>query len=555
MEKVPHREKDKVYYSWLLRTSYREGSKIKHKTIANVSDLSSEALEILRRSLKGEKLVPAGDGFKILSSRSHGAVHAVLATIRKIGLDRVLVSYDQPWRRTALAMIVARVLKPRSKLFTASWWQQTTLPEELVDLPGGGNDPDDLYEAMDMLLERQEAIQAKLAEKHLQDGCLVLYDLSSTYLEGGKCPLAAFGHNRDGKKGKKQFTYGLLTNLDGCPVAVEVFPGNTSDPLTLGSQVQRLRERYHFRRVVVVGDRGMIANTRISDIEKLGYGWITALKARDIQRLRQQGCIQLTLFSEKNLMEIGDPERPGERLVVCRNPLVSEERTRKREELLLSTERDLAKIKERVGKGKLKGAADIGLAAGKVVNRWKVAKHFHLEIADNSFDYKRKEESIEKYLDGVYVIRSNVPAQELGAEQLVDGYKSLQHVEQAFRSMKTFHLEIRPVYHRLADRVRAHTFLYMLAYYVLWHMRKSLRPLLDDREKLSLQLLLEQLGSLHRHTVEVAGQTLTKLTEPSERQQQIYQLLGIRSPAQPRKRKGRCGENRSTPAFPASLLW
>ncbi len=530
LEKVPHRSGDKTYYSWLLRTSFREDGKVKHRTLANLSELPEESLEVLRSSLRGETMVSLSKALKITSSRSHGAVHAVLTTIRRLGLDRMLLSRDLPWRRLALAMIVARVLRPKSKLFTSSWWSNTTLPEEL-DLPREAQGPNPLYEAMDELLAQQEKIQDSLAEKHLQEGALVLYDLSSTYLEGDKCPLAAFGHNRDGKKGKRQFNYGLLTNLEGCPIAIEVFPGNTSDPLTLGSQIQRLREKFHLQRVVMVGDRGMIASKRIPDIEQAGYGWITALKAKDIQRLDQQGAIQLTLFDERDLFEITDPERPGERLVVCRNPLVAEERRRKRRELLDETEEALKKIKERVEKGRLKEASAIGLAVGRFINRWKMAKHFTLEITDGHFNYHRKLDSIEKEakLDGLYVIRSNVPVNEMKSEQLVESYKSLQRVEQAFRSMKTTELDMRPVYHRLEDRVRAHAFLVMLAYYVLWHLRQALKPILDDpKERVSLRLLLDRLAAVQKNQVELNGVPFDVVTTPNEEQVKILDLLGVK---------------------------
>jgi transposase len=528
LESVPHRTKDKVYYTHLLRNSYRENGKVKHQTIANLSCLPPDAIEALRQTLNGKKLVEADQAFAIHSSRSHGAVHAVLATIRKIGLDKILLSYDTPWRRAAIGLIAARVLNPGSKLFTAGWWQQTTLPEELGL---EGTDPNPLYQAMDEILAHQEAIQRKLAAQHLQEGCLVLYDLSSTYLEGDCCPLAAYGHNRDGKKGKKQFNYGLLTTATGCPIAIEVFPGNRSDSLTVEVVVRDLKEKYRFDRIIFVGDRGMITSTQLPQLEQLGYGWITALRAKDIQRLNSAGCIQLSLFDEQNIAEITDPERPGERLVACRNPFIAEERTRKRIDLLEATEQELQKIAQRVNKGKLKEASAIGIAVGKVINRWKVAKHFTLEIRDGVFNFSRKEDSIERErcLDGIYIIRSNVKETEFPARQLVDGYKSLQNVEQDFRTMKTTHLEMRPVYHRLEERVKAHAFLCMLSCYVIWHMRRSWEPVLQN-PKVSLKLLFEKLGSIQRNIAEAGGRNFEIVTRANDEQRELFRLLGVQLP-------------------------
>jgi transposase len=528
LESIPHRVKDKVYYTHLLRNSYREDGKVKHQTIANLSCLPPDAIEALRKTLSGKKLVEANQAFKVHSSRSHGAVHAVLATIHKIGLDKMLLSYDTPWRSAAIGLIAARILKPGSKLFTAGWWQRTTLPEELGL---ESKDPNPLYQAMDELVAHQEAIQRKLVAKHLQEGCLVLYDLSSTYLEGDCCPLAEYGHNRDCKKGKKQFNYGLITTATGCPVVIEVFPGNRSDSLTVEGQIHNLKEKYGFERVIFIGDRGMITSTQIPQLEQLGYGWITAMRAKDIQRLNAAGCIQLSLFDTQNIAEITDPERPGERLVACWNPFVAEERTGKRVELLEATEQELQKIAQRVGKGKLKEASAIGVAVGKIINRWKVAKHFTLEIRDGFFSFNRNEDSIERErcLDGIYIIRSNVTAAELSAQQLVDGYKSLQNVEQDFRTMKTTHLEIRPVYHRLEERVKAHAFLCMLACYVLWHIRRSLEPMLQD-PKLSLKLILENLDSIQRNSAEAAGQSFDIVTMVNDEQREIFRLLGVQIP-------------------------
>ncbi|MCL6521182.1 MAG: IS1634 family transposase [Firmicutes bacterium] len=531
LETVVSRKGGRTYTTHLLRTSYREGGKVKHRTVANVSDLPEAAIEALRRALRGEKLVAVGEAVQILASRSHGAVLAVLEFLRKIGLERMILSYETPWRKLVVAMIVARVIRPGSKLFTRGWWQGTTLPE-LLDLPHGGRDTGALYQALDELGAHQEAIERKLAEKHLRDGDLVLYDLSSSYLEGRTCPLAAFGYNRDLKRGKRQFNYGLLTTREGCPVAIELFPGDWSDPVTVDSQIRKLREKSHLRRIVLVGDRGMLTQARIEKVSEAGYGWITALRAPEIQRLYAQGTLQLSLLDERNIAEIVDPQRPGERLVVCRNPLVAEERARKREELLQATERELEKIRERVEKGRLKGADKIGLAVGRVIHAYKVAKHFILEIGEQSFSFRRNLAHIEKepVLDGLYVIRSNVPAEEMDASELVRSYKDLQHVERAFRSLKTFHLEIRPVYHRLEERVRAHAFLCMLAYYVTWHMRRALEPFLHPQGESSLRGLLEELATIQLNTADIGGTRVDLPTMPDERQRQIFELLGVKPP-------------------------
>lgn len=529
LDKVPHRYKDKVYYQYLLRTSYREDGKIRHQTVANVSHLPPAALEALQQALHGERLVPVADAVRIRQSRMHGGVAAVLGVIRQTGLDRMLLSYDQPWKRLALAMIVARVLRPGSKLAMTGWGQTTTLPEELR-LPGGGQDPDALDAALDALLAHQDAIQRKLAAKHLTAGSLVLYDLSALYLEGRSrtCSLAAFGHNRD-----SQYNYGVMTTLDGCPVAVEVFPGNTADPLSLGRQLTRLKEDFGLRRVVVMGDREMIATTRLADLERHGYDWITTLKANDIQRLAATGQIPPSLFNEQDLVEITDPDRPGERLVVGRNSLMAAERTRKRAELLTATERELATIQERVTAGRLQGAAAIGMAVGSVLQRWKMKKHFQVAITDTTFTYVRQAAAIarEQALDGIDVMRSNVPPEDLTGPDLVRCYKSLQHVEQAFRHLKRLPLEIQPVFHCLEDRVRAHTFLCLLAYYVVWHLRQRLQPLLTDPDDpASLRGLLDPLSTLQRHTVELAGQTVTVLTEPDDAHRAIFDALQVRVP-------------------------
>ncbi|MFZ5435130.1 MAG: IS1634 family transposase [Bacillota bacterium] len=523
IEEVRRPYKGKVYTAVLLRKTYRENGKVKHKTLANLSALPPETIDLIRRSLKGEVLVGANEAFRIMSSRSHGGIWAVLKVAERLGLPRLLKD------KLVLAMVIARVLKPGSKRFTAGWWHTTSLPS-LLEIPENLS-VNTLYESLDSLLKRQPAIERALARRHLSEGSLVLYDLSSTYLEGQCCPLAEYGYNRDGKRGKKQFTYGLLTNEEGCPVSVQAFAGNAADPSTVTSQIEKLKEKFNFKRVVVVGDRGMITRTRIEEFQKAGYDWITALRAKAIQRLHQQGLIQLTLFDEKDLAEIYDPDRLGERLVVCRNPLVAEERCRKREELLQATEAQLAKVKSRVEKGRLKEPEAIALAVGRVIDRWKMAKHFDCAIQHGHFSYQRNEDSIRKeaVLDGVYVVRTSTS--DMDAEKVVESYKSLRYVERAFRSMKTMHLELRPVFHRLEDRVRAHTFLCMLAYYVQWHMERDLAPLREEnpREYGSLRLALERLQAIQLNTVQVQGQTFQQVTEPDSQQQRILQHLGVKT--------------------------
>lgn len=521
--------KGKTYTSILLRQTYREDGKVKHRTLANLSALPEHVIDLIRRALKGEAFISASEAFRITASRSHGAVWAVLSTVRKIGLDKLLGG-DELWRSIVIGMIVARLVEPGSKRFTRSYWQQTTLPS-LLSLPETLS-VNDLYDAMDTLLQRQPAIEKKLAKRHLEEGALVLYDLSSSYLEGTHCPLAEFGYSRDKKRGKMQFTYGLLTNKDGCPIAIEVFPGNCSDGTTLKEQITRLRKQYGLRRVVLVGDRGMITKTRIPELKEAGYDWITALRASDIQRLYADEAFQLSLFDERDLAEIEHPSFPGERLVVCRNPLMTEERRRNREDLLQATERELEKIRVRVETGTLVSADRIGLAVGKVIDKYKMAKHFILEISDGAFRYRRDEARIEQeaQLDGIYVVRTAVPREEMSADEVVETYKGLQQVEQAFRNMKSMQLELRPVFHRLATRVRSHVFLCMLAYYVQWHMMRALRGLKESGDSAygSFRMMMERLKSLQQNTVECAGQKFEQITQPDEYQKKILDALGVR---------------------------
>jgi len=470
--------KGKTYESHLLRRSYREGGKVLHETVGNLSHLPLETIDLIRRSLRGEHFVAAPERLEIFRSLPHGHVAAVLGTVRALGLDQRLDREPSRERNLALAMIAARVLDPRSKLATTRAWHQSTLADELQV---GDADEDALYAAMDWLLARQARIEKGLAKRHLSEGSLVLYDLTSTYFEGHSCPLAKLGYSRDGKRGLPQIVLGLLTDAQGCPIAVEVFAGNTGDPSTVASQVQKLRKRFGLQSVVLVGDRGMLTAARIrEDLSPAGLSWITALRAPAIEALRSTGSLQLSLFDEKDLGEITDPAYPGERLIVCRNPLLAEERARKRDELLACTERDLGRIRAQVEARKLRAEKAIGLRVGRVIDRFKMAKHFVLHIEAGSFRFERHQEQIahEAALDGFYVLRTNVPEPQLDTAAVVHSYKSLSHVERAFRSLKTLDLHVRPIHHRREERVRAHVFLCMLAYYVQWHMQRAWAPML-----------------------------------------------------------------------------
>lgn len=471
----------------LLRESYREGSKVGKRTLANLSSLSAAQIEAIRAALRGEAMQPVAQSFEITASRSHGHVQAVGLAMQRLGLASLFASTPSRERELVLAMVASRIAAPHTKLATTRWWHTTTLAE---DFGVADADEDDLYAAMDWLLERQDRIQKKLAARHLSPGGLVLYDLSSSYFEGNCCPLAKLGYSRDGKKGLLQVNYGLLTDARGCPVAVSVHEGNVADSQTLLPEVKRLREDFGIEQLVMVGDRGMISNKAIEELrESEGVGWISALKSVSIRALVEQGQLQLDLFDERNLLELSSPDYPGERLVACRNPELAKLRTHKREELLAATEANLQKIKARVDALKLVGRDEIGLRVGKVVNQYKVAKHFDLTIGDNAFTFARKTEAIaaEAALDGIYIIRTSVPSTQMDSADCVRNYKALANVERAFRSLKTIDLKVRPIHHRTADRVRAHIFLCMLAYYVEWHMREAWRELMfadpDQRAK------------------------------------------------------------------------
>lgn len=478
--------KGKTYRSHLLRRSYREDGKVKNETVGNLSHLPDPLVEIIRQSLQGRAFTAADEAFEITASAPQGHVRAVRVAMERLGFEQVLASRPSPERALVVAMVAARILAPQTKLATTRWWHMSTLAE---DLGVTGADEDDLYGAMDWLLERQEAIEKKLVARHLRQDSLVLYDLSSSYFEGETCPLAKLGHNRDGKKGKLQVNYGLVTDGRGCPVAVSVFDGNTSDSVTLMPQVRTLKEKYGLKRVAMVGDRGMIAEKAIADLKAESLDWITALKSAQIRALVESGHLQLGLFDERSLFELAHPDFPGERLVACRNPELAKLRAATRRSLLEATAGELEKIKGMVERGRLRSQADIGLRVGRVINKYKVAKHFALDIAEGRFAFHVLDDLVaaEARLDGIYVIRTSLVPKRLTAEDAVRSYKQLSNVERAFRSMKTIDLKVRPIHHRLADRVRAHIFLCMLAYYVEWHMREAWRPILfadeDQRAK------------------------------------------------------------------------
>jgi hypothetical protein len=475
----------------LLRESYRQDGQVKTRTLANLTHWPPTQLDALRRVLRGDPLIAPDDALEIVRSLPHGHVAAVLGTVRRLGVDRLIAAKKSWHRELVLAMLVARLLTPQSKLATARGLGSETASTSLGATLGiEAADADALYAAMDWLLPRQPRIEAALAARHLADGTLVLCDLTSTYFEGRTCPLAQFGHSRDGKKGKVQIVVGLVCNAAGCPVAVEVFPGNTSDPTTLAPQLQKLRGQFHLQRVVVVGDRGLLTEARIrEELQPVaGLDWLTALRSPAIQQLVEAGALDRARLAETGLLEFTAPAYPGERLIACRNPLLADERARKREALLQATERELDVIAQATTRAKrrLTGQAAIALRVGKVRNRFKMGKHFQIEITDAHLRYARDTQRItaEAALDGVYVLRTSVSGDTLATESTVRAYKSLAGVERAFRSLKTVDLYVRPIGHRLAERVRAHVFLCMLAYYVEWHMRLALAPLLfDDDDK------------------------------------------------------------------------
>lgn len=566
IERVPNRSSPPAV---LLRESWRDGGKVHKRTLANLSALPDDAVEILRRVLKGEKLVAAEESVRVGRSVPYGHVAAVLGTIRRLKLDQVLGTKRSPERDRVLAMIVARVLAPDSKLATARGLGEDGAFMGLSEALGLEDlSADSLYRSLDWLLERQPEIEAKLAARHLREGTLLLYDVSSTYLEGRRCPLSAHGYSRDGKPGKMQLVFGLLTTAEGCPVAVEVFAGNTADPATLASAVSKARERFGLKRVVWVADRGLLTSARIEAELRpdADFGWITALRAPAVQALREEGVLQLSLFDQHDLAEIRSSAFPGERLVACRNPLLGAERARKREALLRSTEKELEKIEKAVVRERrpLRGQAAIGVRVGRVLGRFKMAKHFRLEITDDAFRFERDPERIEDEaaLDGIYVIRTTVPKEEMAAEAAVEAYKNLSQVERAFRSTKT-DLDVRPLHHHTEPRVRAHVFLCMLAYYAEWHLRRSLAPLLfQDHDRAaaagerasvvakaeispaarqkkargrtaegfpvhSFRTLMAALATATRAHVRVGGHAFDKLAQLTPLQERAFQLLEV----------------------------
>ncbi len=494
IEAVPNRTSPPAI---LLRESYRHQGKVRKRTLCNLSDWSPTHVEGLRGVLKGGTVIPAGQhALTVTRSLPHGHVAAALGTARKIGLDRILGPDGNRCRDLVLAMLIGRILDPVSKLAAARALSPATASSSLGEALGlGAVDDDELYAALDWLLVRQPAIEASLAKRHLGNGTLVLYDVSSSYMEGRCCPLAKRGYSRDGKKGTLQIVYGLLCASDGCPVAIEVFDGNTGDPTTLAPQIEKLKQRFGLDHVVLVGDRGMITQARITaDIKSAGLDWITALRAPAIKDLLNSGALQLTLFDQRDMASITSPDFPGERLVVCRNPDLAAERSRKREDLLGTTETDLTRIKTAVERKRnpLRGTTEIALAVGAVLNTYKMKKHFDLNITDTAFSFARKTAEIaaEAATDGLYVVRTSLLEQTLGDADTVRSYKSLARVERAFRCIKTVDLNVRPVYHWLEGRVRAHVLLCMLAYYLQWHMRQCLAPMLfDDTNKAEAEAL------------------------------------------------------------------
>jgi transposase len=570
IEAVPNRNSPPAI---LLRESYREGGRVRKRTLCNVSDWPPAHIEGLRGVLKGGTVIaPERDAFTVTRTLPHGHVAAALGTARKIGLDRILGPDGNRCRDLIMALLIGRILEPASKLAAARSLSPATAASSLgLALGLGQVDEDELYSALDWLHERQPAIETALAKRHLTNGTLVLYDVSSSYMEGRCCPLAKRGYSRDGRKGTLQITYGLLCAPDGCPVAIEVFEGNTADPMTLAAQIDKLKQRFHLDHVVLVGDRGMITQARLTtDIKAAGLDWISSLRAPVIKSLLQSGALQLSLFDQRDMASITAPDFPGERLVVCRNPDLAAQRARKRQELLAATERDLARIQAAVTRRRapLRGATKIALEVGAVLDKHKMAKHFELDIADVAFSFARKNAEIiaEAATDGIYVVRTSLPLETLDDAATVRTYKSLSLVERAFRTLKSVDLQIRPVHHWIEPRVRAHVFLCMLAYYVEWHLRQRLAPMLfDDTEKNvaealrasvvaqaqrsptaikkqatgltedglpvhSFRSLLADLATLARNTITTAitpDYPLTVLTRPTPIQLKAFNLLGV----------------------------
>lgn len=503
VDTVVRRYKDRSYTSHLLRRSYREGGKVKKQTLGNITHLPPALIDLVRRGLAGETFVATSagvgagvgvEGFRITRSLPHGHVAAVLGMVRTLGLEALLSATPCRERDLVVGMVVSRILAPASKLATSRTWGSTTLGEAVGSAGAAGAagaDENALYAALDWLLTRQPAVEQALARRHLSHGALVLYDVSSTYVEGRHCALAQHGYSRDHRPDRPQLVFGVVLDDAGRPVALEAFAGNTADPATVEAQLEKVRDAFGLHDVVLVGDRGMLTQTRIDRLKELGgWGWISCLRAPAIQALVAQGAIQVSLFDEHNLVEVTSPAYPGERLLVCKNPLVATERARKREALLEQTEQALAKVATQVERGRLKTAAAIGLRVGRVVNRWQMAKHFTLTIGEGTFTAVRQTAAIaaEAALDGLYVVRTSVPATRLGATGVVSAYKSLSLAERVFRTFKTTDLHVRPVYHYKDERVRAHLFLCLLAAYVQWHLQHAWAPLLFREEAPSIRL-------------------------------------------------------------------
>jgi hypothetical protein len=554
-----------VYETTLLRRSYREGGKVRTETLGNLSHLPPETITLIRESLAGKSHVQAGADWEIERALAHGHVAALWAMADKLCVAQLLGPACAE-RDLALALVVARAVRPASKLATTRWWAETTLGTDLGVVDAS---TDDVYAAMDWLVGRQETIERALAKRHLSQGALVLYDLSSSWMEGTHCPLAARGYSRDHKGGKAQIEYGLMTDTEGRPISVEVFAGNTGDPTAFISAAAKVRNRFGLKEVVMVGDRGMITSARIDALRPLeGMSWITSLRAPAVRALAEAGALQLSLFDEANLAEIAHPDFPGERLVACRNPALAAERTRKRAELLDATEADLAKVAAAVTRERrpLRGQDKIALRVGRIVNAHKMAKHFELTITDSTFGFARKETEIaaEAALDGIYVVRTCVPARRLDAGGVVEAYKGLKVVEADFRSLKAIDLDLRPVHHYLEDRVRAHVLICMLAAYVIWHLRQAWAPICFTDEQPpartdpvaaaesspnarikaarkrstdnnytahSLATLLDHLATLTRNTIVFAGGVrIDKLAVATPLQRRAFELIGASIP-------------------------
>jgi hypothetical protein len=566
----------RVYESVLVRRTYREGGKVRHETLANLSALPAETVAAVEATVKGERLVPAGQAVTITGSLPHGHVAAVHAMAAKLGLPALLGPAGRA-RDLALALVISRVVRPGSKLSTLAWWSDVTLG---ADLGVEQASTDDIYAAMDWLARRQDAIEAGLAARHLAPAAnparMALFDLSSSWLEGTHCPLAARGYSRDGRKGTLQIEYGLLTDPQGRPVAVRVFPGNTGDPAAFTGIVQVVRDKFGLQKMVMVGDRGMITSARIEALNQLEdgtqrpdpYGWITALRAPAVKKLMaDDGPLQLSLFDQQDLAEITSEDFPGERLIACRNPVLAEQRARKREDLLQATEKLLAPLTARVQAGRLAGAAKIGVEVGKVINKYKTGKHFDVAITDDSLAIARRQDQIaaEAALDGIYVLRTPLPAGQLDALAVVASYKNLSRVERDFRHIKSDDLDLRPVFHRLEERVKAHVLICMLASYLTWHLRQAWAPLTFTDENppapdnpvaparrsahaqakasyqhdpagrrpyRSFRGLVEHLATLTRNQVRFAGAkaTVPMLAEPTTDQRQAFDLIGAPIP-------------------------